>query len=212
MHALGIDIVLIDPQFAPKVLAKADAEDMVAVIAAAANRHAVDLFPRFAVMRRWHEAEDIPFAAFLSPDLLHMNDWGSACFAKLLGAAITEAGDATGDRCPQHNVKVTMTLFPRAILGGALSSASCTCRGTTSSCGLSGSARLPVYGNRPTALCSLPIPFWRRQTSSWSIYQPDPPPSTVVRRRTVRPLACFPEQQGFVRERQGFGRSRHARS
>lgn len=91
MHALGIDIVLIDPQFAPKVLAKADAEDMVAVIAAAANRHAVDLFQRFAVMRRWHEAEDIPFAAFLSPDLLHMNDWGYACFAKLLGAAITEA-------------------------------------------------------------------------------------------------------------------------
>ena len=91
MHALGIDIVLIDPQFAPKVIAKADAEDMVTIIAAAASRHSVDLFPRFAVMRRWHEAEDIPFAAFLSPDLLHMNDWGYTCFAKLLGAAITEA-------------------------------------------------------------------------------------------------------------------------
>jgi lysophospholipase L1-like esterase len=90
-QALGIDVVLIDPQFAPKVIAKADAEDMVTIIAAAASRHSVDLFPRFAVMRRWHEAEDIPFAAFLSPDFLHMNDWGYACFARLLGAAITEA-------------------------------------------------------------------------------------------------------------------------
>jgi hypothetical protein len=42
-------------------------------------------------MREWHEAETIPFEAFLSPDLLHMNDWGYECFAKLLGAAMAEA-------------------------------------------------------------------------------------------------------------------------
>jgi acyl-CoA thioesterase-1 len=90
-QSLGIDVVLIDPQFAPKVIAKADAEDIVAIIGAAATRHAVDLFPRFAVMRRWHETEDIPFDAFLSPDFLHMNDWGYGCFAKRLGASIAEA-------------------------------------------------------------------------------------------------------------------------
>jgi hypothetical protein len=42
-------------------------------------------------MREWHDAAAIPFEAFLSPDLLHMNDWGYACFAKLLGAAMAEA-------------------------------------------------------------------------------------------------------------------------
>jgi hypothetical protein len=42
-------------------------------------------------MRHWHEAQAIPFEAFLSPDLLHMNDWGYACLAKLLGAAMAEA-------------------------------------------------------------------------------------------------------------------------
>jgi acyl-CoA thioesterase I len=42
-------------------------------------------------MREWHDAAALPFEAFLSPDLLHMNDWGYACFAKLLGAAMAEA-------------------------------------------------------------------------------------------------------------------------
>ena len=91
MKALGVDVVLIDPQFAPKVLAKPDAENMVSVIATESTSRGVDLFPRFAVMREWHDAAAIPFEAFLSPDLLHMNDWGYACFAKLLGVAMAEA-------------------------------------------------------------------------------------------------------------------------
>jgi acyl-CoA thioesterase I len=91
MKALGADVVLIDPQFAPKVIAKSDAESMVSAIGAASATRGVDLFPRFAVMREWHEAAAIPFEAFLSPDLLHMNDWGYACFAKLLGAAMADA-------------------------------------------------------------------------------------------------------------------------
>jgi acyl-CoA thioesterase-1 len=91
MKARGADVVLIDPQFAPKVIVKPDAENMVGLIASAATKRGVDLFPRFAVMREWHEAEAIPFEAFLSPDMLHMNDWGYACVAKLLGAAMAEA-------------------------------------------------------------------------------------------------------------------------
>ncbi|HMA70086.1 MAG TPA: GDSL-type esterase/lipase family protein [Xanthobacteraceae bacterium] len=91
MKMLGTDVVLIDPQFAPKVIVKPDAEGMVKVIAAEATTRGVDLFPRFAVMRDWHEVQAIPFEAFLSPDLLHMNDWGYACLAKLLGSAMAEA-------------------------------------------------------------------------------------------------------------------------
>jgi acyl-CoA thioesterase I len=91
MKATGADVVLIDPQFAPKVIAKADADDMVSLIAAAATRRGIDLFPRFAIMRDWREHDAIPFTAFLSPDSLHMNDWGYACVAKLLGNAIAEA-------------------------------------------------------------------------------------------------------------------------
>ena len=91
MKALGADVVLIDPQFAPKVIAKADAEEMVNLISAEAKQGNVDLFPRFAIMREWRDHDSVPFEAFLSPDLLHMNDWSYACIAKLLAASISEA-------------------------------------------------------------------------------------------------------------------------
>jgi len=85
------DVVLIDPQFAPKVLAKPEAEEMVRLIANAAKQDDVDLFNRFALMRFWHDDEKLPFESFLSVDLLHMNDWSYACVAKLLSADIAEA-------------------------------------------------------------------------------------------------------------------------
>jgi acyl-CoA thioesterase I len=92
MKELGADVVLIDLQFAPAVLGRRDAaEGMVRLLAAESSARSVDLFPRFNVMREWHETEAIPFDTFLSSDLLHMNDWGYACFARLLGAAIAEA-------------------------------------------------------------------------------------------------------------------------
>jgi lysophospholipase L1-like esterase len=87
----GIDVVLIDPQFAPKVLAKPDAERMVALIATAAKQDDVDVFNRFAVMRFWHDDEQLGFELFLSPDLLHMNDWSYGCVAKLIAADVAEA-------------------------------------------------------------------------------------------------------------------------
>jgi len=87
----GADVILIDPQFAPKVIAKPDAEGMVNLIAAAAKQENVDLFRRFALMRKWREVEGKPFEAFTSPDGLHMNDWSYSCIAKALGVAIAEA-------------------------------------------------------------------------------------------------------------------------
>jgi lysophospholipase L1-like esterase len=88
---IGADVVMVDPQFVPRMIAKPEADTMVKLISAAAKEANVDLFQRFATMRYWHEAEHLPFAAFTTPDNLHMNDWGYDCFAKLIGAAIAEA-------------------------------------------------------------------------------------------------------------------------
>jgi len=87
----GTDVVLIDPQFAPAVLAKSETPGMVEQIALAAKEENVDLFRRFAVMRDWHDVQHLSFNTFVSPDHLHMNDWSYACVAKLLGTAIAEA-------------------------------------------------------------------------------------------------------------------------
>jgi acyl-CoA thioesterase I len=91
LKATGADIVLIDPQYAPKVIAKPNAEGMVSLIATAAKAEHVCLFQRFALMRQWREAEGLPFETFISSDGLHMNDWSYACVAKWLAAAITDA-------------------------------------------------------------------------------------------------------------------------
>lgn len=91
MKASGADVVLIDPQFAPKVLAKKEAGAMVDLLATTAKAQHVDLFRRFAVMRHWRMVAHMPFEAFISPDELHMNDWSYGCLAKLLAGAIAEA-------------------------------------------------------------------------------------------------------------------------
>jgi len=91
LKATGADIVLIDPQYAPKVIAKPNVEGMVSLIATAAKAEHVCLFHRFALMRNWYETEHLPFETFVSEDGLHMNDWSYACVAKWLGAAIAEA-------------------------------------------------------------------------------------------------------------------------
>jgi acyl-CoA thioesterase I len=91
LRAIGAEIVLIDPQYAPRVIAKPNVEEMVTLIATTAKAEHVCLFHRFDLMRHWHDAEHLPFETFLSADGLHMNDWSYACLAKWMAAAIAEA-------------------------------------------------------------------------------------------------------------------------
>lgn len=91
LKASRADVVLIDPQYSPKVIAKPETSGMVEQIALIAKEKNVDLFHRFAAMRDWHEVQHVPFDTFVSPDGLHMNDWGYACWAKILATAIAEA-------------------------------------------------------------------------------------------------------------------------
>jgi acyl-CoA thioesterase I len=95
LKGTGADVVLINPQYAPKVLAHPAVESMVELISATAKASNVGLFDRFAVMKHWHETRALPFETFLNPDLLHMNDWGYDCLAQLLATAITDAALST---------------------------------------------------------------------------------------------------------------------
>jgi acyl-CoA thioesterase I len=91
LKATGADVVLIDPQYAPRVISQASCQGMVSLIAATAKAEHVSVFHRFELMRRWRETEHLPFETFVSSDGLHMNDWSYACLAKALGMAIAEA-------------------------------------------------------------------------------------------------------------------------
>ena len=91
LKAIGADVVLIDPQYAPRVLARPNYESMLALIEQTARIETVGLFRRFALMRHWHDVERIPVSSFVSSDELHMNDFSYACVARALGMAISEA-------------------------------------------------------------------------------------------------------------------------
>jgi lysophospholipase L1-like esterase len=86
----SIDVVLMDSQYAPKVLAKQHLPKLREIMSRISRRANVPTFQRFEVMRHWR-ASGIPFRSFLSPDELHMNDWSYACIARLLAHAIDEA-------------------------------------------------------------------------------------------------------------------------
>src|SRR3954451_10663259 len=83
----GADLIIVDPQFAPKVLAHWEAEDFVRLIDHAAVQGGGALFRRFELMRFWHE-QHLGFGQFLSPHELHMNDWSYDCLAHALAYAI----------------------------------------------------------------------------------------------------------------------------
>jgi acyl-CoA thioesterase I len=107
INAIGADAVLINPQYAPKVIAQRQVDDMVNLISSAAQQEKVDVFHRFALMRYWHEHEGLPFGTFLSADGLHMNDWGYSCFAKALADAIIDA--AALDQTSRKDSKAATT-------------------------------------------------------------------------------------------------------
>ncbi|WP_407157827.1 SGNH/GDSL hydrolase family protein [Bradyrhizobium sp. STM 3557] len=86
MQAAGADVVLVDLQYSPRVIERPEsASRMIKALSRIAELHHVGIFPRFEVMRDWHERQDIPINDFVIADGLHMNDWGYACFAQLLG-------------------------------------------------------------------------------------------------------------------------------
>src|ERR1019366_3910379 len=107
IRAIGADVVLIDPQFVPKVIVKPEVGPMVELIATTAKQEDVDLFRRFDVMKRWREIDHMAFESFVSPDGLHMNDWSYACMAKGLSLAIAEAAQR-----PVMSAKATSHMVP----------------------------------------------------------------------------------------------------
>jgi lysophospholipase L1-like esterase len=86
IQAAGSDVVLVDPQYSPRVTEHAEsAGRIVKLLSQVARLRHIGIFPRFEVMRDWHEKQALPIDTFVVADGLHMNDWGYACFAQLLG-------------------------------------------------------------------------------------------------------------------------------
>jgi lysophospholipase L1-like esterase len=90
LKAAGIDVVLMDMQFAPAVTSRPGYREMEDEIASLAKAQGVPLFRRFAVMRHWVEAGQFSAATMLAPDGLHMNDASYRCLGRMLADAIVD--------------------------------------------------------------------------------------------------------------------------
>jgi len=84
----GIDVVLMDLQYAPRVLDRSSWGVMEDLIADTADNARVGLFRRFALMRYWQSTHPADAPAMIGPDGLHMTDIGYACLARDLAAAL----------------------------------------------------------------------------------------------------------------------------
>lgn len=91
LRAADVDVVLMDPQYAPAVLSSPGYRPMLERLDALAARHAVPVFRRFALMREWAKQLDLRYGSMLAGDGLHLNDASYRCLASQLARAIVLA-------------------------------------------------------------------------------------------------------------------------
>ncbi len=84
----GIDLILMDLQYAPRVLARPAWGEMERIIAEAARSAHVGLFRRFEIMREWEHIQQFAPTAMIGPDGLHMTDASYGCLAHELAATL----------------------------------------------------------------------------------------------------------------------------
>jgi lysophospholipase L1-like esterase len=83
-----IDLILMDLQYAPRVLARPAWSEMERIINETARRTHVGLFRRFEIMREWDHVQQLAPMAMIGPDGLHMTDASYECLARQLAAAL----------------------------------------------------------------------------------------------------------------------------
>ena len=90
LQAAGADVILMDNQQSPALLAKASEAEFDHQLAEVARDTGAALFSRRALMRAWSR-EGAPPVQFIASDGLHHNDHGYRCVALSLAQTITTA-------------------------------------------------------------------------------------------------------------------------
>ncbi len=87
LHNARIDVVLMDNQRAPAILASPEHIRIDQALADVAVSQGAGLFDRAALMDQWRR-DGFPYEQFISEDGIHHNDQGYRCVAKALAAAL----------------------------------------------------------------------------------------------------------------------------
>ena len=89
LQSIGIDVVLMDNQRSPMILASPEHGVMEQTLADLAVKYNVSLFSRGSLMDGWQRG-GLSYEHFLANDNVHMNDLGYRCVADALATAIEE--------------------------------------------------------------------------------------------------------------------------
>ena len=117
LKASGSDVVLMDMQYAPRVIARPGYAAMKQLIAKVAERAGVGLFRRFEIMQHWQAAPHQEGATMIGRDGLHMTDRGYFCLAHNLAEALAAnwwAREDADERVPAARVAGLAGPKPRA--------------------------------------------------------------------------------------------------
>jgi lysophospholipase L1-like esterase len=90
LQAAGADVILMDNQQSPALLAKASEPEFDHELAEVARETGAALFSRRALMQEWTQ-QGAPLVQFIASDGLHHNDHGYRCVAQSLAAAIARS-------------------------------------------------------------------------------------------------------------------------
>ncbi len=89
LQSIGIDVVLMDNQRSPMILASPEHGVMEQILAELAVQYNMSVFSRGSLMDGWKNS-GLPYAHFLANDGVHMNDLGYRCVADALATSIEE--------------------------------------------------------------------------------------------------------------------------
>jgi lysophospholipase L1-like esterase len=106
LKAARMDIILMDPQYAPRILRRSIHKTFVDTIGAVGNDLKVAVFRRFAVMRHWVTSGQYKMEDLCSYDQLHMNDVSYNCIARLLADSLASAALATPLPQPEDSITI----------------------------------------------------------------------------------------------------------
>ena len=95
LKADHMDVILMDPQYAPRIVGRPIHKAIVDAIGEVSNDLKVAVFRRFAVMRYWVTSGQYKMEDIISRDQLHMNDTSYHCIARLLADSLASAALTT---------------------------------------------------------------------------------------------------------------------
>lgn len=118
LRVKGRDVILMSPQFAPRMNVRSNHLLYVETVRSVAERFGVQLFRRFDIMDFWVASGQLSVADLITGDGLHMTDFAYYCTAVLLADMLETAAKAGQDIMGAPHTPLIPPARPNVTPGG----------------------------------------------------------------------------------------------